>query len=115
MYKILTKNLLAPGIFRLDVLAPRVAASAKPGQFVIVRMDEKGERIPLTICDYDVEKGSVTIVVQVIGSSTLKMSQLEPGDTLIDFVGPLGQPSEMLSEKLEDLSAKKIIKISPEG
>ncbi|MDD4031892.1 MAG: sulfide/dihydroorotate dehydrogenase-like FAD/NAD-binding protein [Bacteroidales bacterium] len=109
MYKILTKDILAPGIFRMDILAPRVAASAKPGQFVIVRMDEKGERIPLTICDYDVEKGSVTIVVQVIGGSTLKMSQLEPGDTLADFVGPLGQPSEMLSEKFEDLAAKKII------
>jgi len=112
MYKILTKELLAPGIYLFDVEAPRVASSAKPGQFVIVRLDEKGERIPLTICDYNPEAGSVTIVVQVIGCSTLKMSKLEPGDELEDFVGPLGMPSEMVHETPDALSAKKILFIA---
>ncbi len=72
MYKILEKKNIAPSIFLMKIKAPRVAKSAKPGQFVIVKMDEKGERIPLTICDYDKEEGSVTIVIQAIGSSTKK-------------------------------------------
>lgn len=112
MYKILNKRLLAPNIYLMDIEAPRVAKSAKPGQFVIVRMDERGERIPLTICDYDKEKKSVTIVFQVVGSSTKKMADLEVGEYFMDFVGPLGQPSELVHEDLEELKKKKIIFIA---
>ena len=75
MYKIVKRKVLAPKIILLEVEAPRVAASAKPGQFVIVKMDEKGERIPLTICDYDQEKGTVTIVLQSVGASTTEMAK----------------------------------------
>lgn len=112
MYKILNKRLLAPNIYLMDIEAPRVAKSAKPGQFVIVRMDEKGERIPLTICDYDKDKKSVTIVFQVVGSSTKRMAALEVGEHFMDFVGPLGQPSELVNEDLEELRKKKIIFIA---
>lgn len=112
MYKILNKRLLAANIYLMDIEAPRVAKSAKPGQFVIVRMDERGERIPLTICDYDEDKKSVTIVFQVVGSSTKKMASLEVGDHFMDFVGPLGQPSELVHEDLEELKKKKIIFIA---
>lgn len=96
----------------MDVEAPRVAKSAKPGQFLIVKMDEKGERIPLTICDYDAEKGTVTIVFQTLGTSTKVMANYEVGDYFADFVGPLGQPSEMVYEHLEELKKKKIIFIA---
>ncbi|MDP4090287.1 MAG: sulfide/dihydroorotate dehydrogenase-like FAD/NAD-binding protein [Bacillota bacterium] len=109
MFKIVRKRLLAPQIYLMDVLAPRVARSAKPGQFLIVKMDEKGERIPLTICDYDAEKGTVTIVFQTLGSSTQQMAKYEEGDSFADFVGPLGQPSEMVHENLEELMKKKIL------
>lgn len=112
MYKILNKRLLAPNIYLMDIEAPRVAKSAKPGQFVIVRMDERGERIPLTICDYDKDKKSVTIVFQVVGSSTKKMADLEVGEYFMDFVGPLGQPSELVHENLEELRKKKIMFIA---
>ncbi|MBE6066175.1 MAG: sulfide/dihydroorotate dehydrogenase-like FAD/NAD-binding protein [Clostridium lundense] len=112
MYKILNKRLLAPNIYLMDIEAPRVAKSAKPGQFVIVRMDERGERIPLTICDYDKDKKSVTIVFQVVGSSTKRMAALEVGEHFMDFVGPLGQPSELVNEDLEELTKKKIIFIA---
>lgn len=112
MYKILNKRLLAPNIYLMDIEAPRVAKSSKPGQFVIVRMDERGERIPLTICDYDKDKKSVTIVFQVVGSSTKRMAALEVGEHFIDFVGPLGQPSELVHEDLEELRKKKIIFIA---
>ncbi|WP_186429420.1 sulfide/dihydroorotate dehydrogenase-like FAD/NAD-binding protein [Clostridium sp. BSD9I1] len=112
MYKILNKRLLAPNIYLMDIEAPRVAKSAKPGQFVIVRMDERGERIPLTICDYDKDKRSVTIVFQVVGSSTKRMAALEVGEHFMDFVGPLGQPSELVNEDLEELRKKKIIFIA---
>ncbi|CDN31401.1 Glutamate synthase [NADPH] large chain [Mucinivorans hirudinis] len=96
MYKILAKRELAPQIVLMDVYAPRVAASARPGQFLIVIADEKGERIPLTVCDYDKERGTVTIVIQTIGASTLRIAQLGEGDSFLDFVGPLGMPSEFL-------------------
>ena len=96
MYKILKAEKLAEKIFLMDVEAPRVARSCQPGEFVIVKMDEKGERIPLTICDFDREKGTVTIVFQIVGASTLKMSELQAGDAFQDFVGPLGQPSEFV-------------------
>lgn len=112
MYKIVGKKLLAPQIYIMDVEAPRVAKSANPGQFIIVKMDEKGERIPLTVCDYDVEKGTVTIVFQTLGSSTKKMADFEVGDYFADFVGPLGQPSELVHEDMETLKNKKIIFIA---
>lgn len=112
MYKIIEKRLLAPQIYLMDIEAPRVAKSAKPGQFIIVRMDEKGERIPLTICDYNKEKGTVTIVFQVVGASTLKMANYEVGQYFADFVGPLGQPSEFVHEDIAELKNKKIIFIA---
>lgn len=107
MYKIVEKEVLAPNIFSMDILAPRVASSAKPGQFVIVIADETGERVPLTICDYDAEKGTVQIVIQSMGSSTKKMAVYEKGDYFKDFVGPLGVPSEFVNEDLEELKKKK--------
>lgn len=109
MYKILKKEIVAPNIFLMDIEAPRVAKSAKPGQFIILRIDEKGERVPLTICDFDEEKGTVTIVVQAIGSSTTEMLKLNEGDYLADFVGPLGTPSEFVHDDLETLKKKNII------
>jgi NAD(P)H-flavin reductase len=109
LFKIVEKEILAPNIFSMDILAPRVAASAKPGQFVIVIADETGERVPLTICDYDAEKGTVQIVVQSMGSSTKKMAVYEKGDSFKDFVGPLGVPSEFVNEDLEELKKKKIL------
>lgn len=87
MFKILSKELLAPNIYRMDIEAPRVAQSAKPGQFIILRLDEKGERVPLTIADYDAAKGSVTIVIQTVGYSTGKLCELNPGDMIADFAG----------------------------
>ena len=100
MYKILEARELATNIFLMDVEAKRTAKRCEPGQFVIVRLDEEGERIPLTICDYDRERGSVTIVVQVVGAETKRMSKLKTGDCLHDFVGPLGRPSEFVAEPL---------------
>lgn len=109
MYTIVRKEELAPNIMLFEVEAPRVAASAKPGQFVILRLDEKGERIPLTICDYDAEQGTVTIVVQVIGASTSKMSKFQEGDCLETFVGPLGNPSEFVNECEAGLKNKRFV------
>lgn len=112
MYKILEKELLAPNIYKMVVHVPRVAKSAKPGQFIIVRVDEKSERIPLTICDYDKEKETVTIVFQTLGASTIKMSKLEEGDYFRDFAGPLGNPSEFIYEDASELKNKKIMFIA---
>ena len=109
MYKILKAEELADKIFLMDVEAPRVARHCEPGQFVIVKMDEKGERIPLTICDYDREKGTITIVFQIVGASTLKMAELKAGDSFRDFTGPLGCPSEFVIEDLEALKNKKML------
>lgn len=109
MFKILQAKTLATNIFLMDIEAPRVAKSCLPGQFVIVRSHEDGERIPLTICDYDREKGSVTIVVQIIGAGTLRLSELKTGDYLQDFVGPLGKPSEFTEMPIEELKKKKIV------
>ena len=109
MYQIMKAEKLADKIFLMDVHAPRVAQHCQPGQFVIVKMDEKGERIPLTICDYDREEGTVTIVFQVIGASTLQMAGLKAGDAFADFVGPLGRPSELIEEDPEELKKKKIL------
>ena len=109
MYNILKAEKLAEKIFLMDVEAPRVARSCQPGEFVIVKMDEKGERIPLTICDFDREKGTVTIVFQIVGASTLKMSELQAGDAFQDFVGPLGQPSEFVKEDIEAVKGRKYL------
>ena len=109
MYKILKAEKLAEKIFLMDVEAPRVARSCQPGEFVIMKMDEKGERIPLTICDFDREKGTVTVVFQIVGASTLKMSELQAGDAFQDFVGPLGQPSEFVKEDIEEVKGRKYL------
>ena len=101
MYRIVKAEKLAENIYLMDVEAKRVAKSCEPGQFVIVRMDEAGERIPLTICDYDREKGTVTIVFQVVGATTELMRHLKTGDAFHDFVGPLGCPSELVHEDKE--------------
>ena len=109
MFKILKAEQLADKIFLMDVEAPRVAKSCEPGEFVIVKMDEIGERIPLTICDYNREAGVVTIVFQIVGASTERMSALEEGDAFEDVVGPLGRPSEFVHEDLEVLKNKKML------
>ncbi len=109
MYRILKKCELTTNIYLMDVEAKRVAKSCQPGQFVIVRMDAEGERIPLTICDYDREKGSVTIVFQCVGAETHRMAGLEEGDAFQDFVGPLGCPSELVKEPVEALKQKRIL------
>lgn len=109
MYKILKKTDLAPQIILMEVDAPRVAASAQPGQFLIVIVDSKGERIPLTVCDFDKERGTVTIVIQTIGASTMRIAQLNEGDEFQDFVGPLGMPSEFVDQPIEELRDKSIM------
>ena len=112
MFKILKKEYLTPGIFLMDILAPKLAKAAEPGQFLIVRVDEKGERVPLTICDYDKVAGTVTIVVQVVGLSTKLMDQFKVGDYFSSVVGPLGVPSELKELSTEVLHSKKIIFIA---
>lgn len=109
MYKILKKENLAPEIFSFVIDAPRVAKKALPGQFIILIIDEGGERIPLTICDTNIDEGSVTIVVQAIGASTKKLSSLEEGACLHDFVGPLGLPSKFVNENIESLRKERIL------
>lgn len=109
MYKIVRREELTTNIYLMEVEASRVAKSCLPGQFVIVRMDDKGERIPLTICDYSREKGTVTIVFQTVGAGTKMMAELQEGDAFHDFVGPLGCPSELVKEAKEDLKNKKIL------
>jgi len=104
---------LADNIILMDIKAPRVANECLPGQFIIAKTDEVGERIPLTICDYDREKETVTIVVQTIGAGTERMMALNEGDALEDFVGPLGCPSELCEEEnLEETRKKKIVFIA---
>ena len=109
MYKIIRAAELTANIYLMDVEAPRVAKKCEPGQFIIVRTDEDGERIPLTICDYDRTKGTITIVFQIVGAQTLKMADLKEGDSFHDFVGPLGCASELIHEDLESLKQKKIL------
>lgn len=109
MYKIIQKEVLSENIFSITIYAPRVAEKCLPGQFVIVRADEKGERIPLTICDYNRENGTVTLVVQIVGASTLKLSRLNENDGVEDIVGPLGVPSEIVTADDEFLKNKNIV------
>ena len=112
MYRILTKEMLTPTICRMRVEAPRLAAAAQPGQFLIVRTDEKGERIPLTISDYDAARGSVTIVTQKIGASSADIVAFEPGEGFSDVVGPLGIPSEFIKMSPETLAQAHYIFIA---
>lgn len=109
MYKILEHKVLADNIFYMNIEAPRVAKACLPGQFLIVKMDEWAERVPLTICDYNREEGSVVIVVQTIGASTERMAELRTGDYFQDVVGPLGRPSELVEEDPESLKKKNIL------
>ncbi len=109
MYKIVKRRMLTENTCLMDVVAPRVAAYCQPGQFLIVKMDETAERIPLTICDYDREAGTVTIVFQVIGASTMRMLTLQEGDSFLDVVGPLGRASELIGEADETRRMKKIL------
>ena len=109
MFEIVSRRELSPNIVEMKVNAPRVAASAKPGQFIIVRTDTHGERIPLTICDFDAEKGTVTIVTQAIGISSRKIIDMQEGERFADFAGPLGRPSDLLDLPEEELKRKKIL------
>ncbi len=95
MYKIVEKEILAPKIGKFVIEAPEIAKSRKPGNFIILRVEQKGERIPLTIVDSDVSKGTITLIVQEIGVTTGKLMDKEPGDYLLDVVGPLGKPTEI--------------------
>ena len=109
MFKIKEKRYLAENICLMRIDAPRVARAAQPGQFVIVRADETSERIPLTIADYDREEGTVTIVTQTIGFSTKKICALNEGDSLADFAGPLGNPSEFVKMSAEELKSRRYL------
>ena len=95
MYRIVEKEALNPTVTRMVIEAPLVAQKAQPGQFIIFRASEDGERVPLTIADYDREKGTVTIIFQIVGAATMELNALEAGDSLTDFVGPLGKPSDL--------------------
>ena len=112
MYKIVKKDMLTPIICRMKVEAPRLASAAQPGQFLIVRADERGERVPLTISDYDKEAGTVTIVTQQIGASTSEICSYEVGDAFADVVGPLGIPSDFTEMSAEELAGKKYVFIA---
>lgn len=109
MFPIVKKRKLAEKVYYMDVLARNVSKRCLPGEFVIVKVDKYGERVPLTIADYDREAGTVGIVFQALGTSTKLMEQLEEGDAFMDFVGPLGNASEMISEDIEELKKKKIL------
>ena len=112
MFKILSKKYLSPTIVSMDIEAPLVAAKAQPGQFLIVKLDEFAERIPLTICDYDRQKNSVNIIFQVVGESTKDMEKAEVGEYFEDVVGPLGQQSEFVEEDLEELKKQHFVFIA---
>lgn len=100
MFKIVKKEVLNPTVTKMVIDAPHVAKRAKAGQFIILRVDEEGERIPLTIADANPETGEVTIIYQIVGKTTMALNEKEEGDSLHDFVGPLGQPSEIEGEKV---------------
>ena len=113
MFKILEKKMLNPTICKMVVKAPRIAAAAQPGQFLIVRADEPGERIPLTISDYDSVKGTVTLVIQPIGASTRSMVEdFAEGDSFLDVAGPLGNPSDFVKMSPEELAKERVVFIA---
>ena len=109
MFEIVEKRELAASIYLTRVKAPRIAHSAKPGQFVIVRVDEKGERTPLTIADYDDKEGTITLVTQALGVSTRKIAAKEVGESFADVAGPLGRPSDFVDEPLEELRKRHYV------
>lgn len=98
-YKVVRKEVLNPTIFLMEVEAPLIAKKAEPGQFIILRIDEYGERVPFTINDYDREKGTVTIIVQIVGKTTQDLAKVEEGEYLLDFAGPLGMPTPLEGKK----------------
>lgn len=112
MYKIIEKRNLAENLCLFEIKCERLARVCEPGQFLIVKIDDKGERIPLTICDFDREKGTVIIVIQIVGATTTKICSLNVGDSLQDVVGPLGNPSDLIGQTKEELEDKKIILIA---
>ena len=112
MYKIIKKEVLAPSVCMMEIEDSRLAAAAQPGQFLIVRNDEKGERIPLTICDFDRERGTVSIVIQAIGASTKQMCEKEEGDFFADVVGPLGKASDFINEADDEVAGKRYLFIA---
>lgn len=112
MYKIVRKEILTPNITLMEVFAPRVASSAQPGQFLIVRVGENGERIPLTICDYDRNRETVTIVTQIVGASSFRICNLNEGDSFTDVVGPLGMPSEFIDLPPDKLGGMRFLFIA---
>lgn len=112
MFPIVEKRVLTPQIVLMDVEAPRMAASAKPGQFLIVRVHDKGERIPLTICDYNREKGTVTIVTQVVGASSRQIFHMNKGDSFSAFAGPLGREAEFVNMPDSELQGKRYLFIA---
>ena len=109
MFEIVEKRTLAENIYLTRVKAPRIARSAQPGQFVIVRADEHGERTPLTIADYDAQEGTITLVTQALGVSTRKIVAKGAGEYLADVAGPLGRPSDFVKEDIEELRKRKYI------
>ena len=110
MYRILKKRKLAEKIWLMDIQADRIAGKCLPGEFLIVRIDKQGERVPLTICDYNRETGVITIVFQVVGASTYRMAEeLNEGDAFQDVVGPLGRPSELTEKTAEELQKMNIL------
>ena len=121
MFKIVTKRVLNEAVVLMEIEAPFIAKKAQPGQFIIFRVDEHGERVPLTIADCDREKGTVTIIFQIVGRSTEKLSALNEGDTILDFVGPLGVPTHIEEDAKSVLfnydvfmKCRSGVKISPE-
>lgn len=112
MYEILNKEMLTPNICKMKVYAPRLASSAAPGQFLIVRVDEKGERVPLTISDYDAAQGTVTIVTQTIGASTMDINAMEVGECFADVAGPLGNPSDFIKMGDDELKEARYVFIA---
>ena len=109
MYKIIKKRILAQDIVLMDVEAPRIAKSALPGQFVIVRADEQSERIPLTICDYNTSQNTVTIVTQIVGASSRMICEKNENESLLDMVGPLGHPSEFIHKTSDELKQLRLL------
>lgn len=112
MFEIKKKELLGPNVYRMDVYAPRIARRALPGQFLIVRQDADGERIPLTVCDDNKEAGTITIVFQTVGAETYRMAAMAEGSAFADVVGPLGNPSDLVNLSPEELRQKKILFIA---
>ncbi len=112
MFEIKKKELLGPNVYRMDVYAPRIAQRALPGQFLIVRQDADGERIPLTVCDDNKEAGTITIVFQTVGAETYRMAAMAEGSAFADVVGPLGNPSDLVNLAPEELRQKKILFIA---